>query len=132
MIPAKPFFDLTDRVAVVSGAAQGLGRAMAYALADAGADLLLLDRNAAGMRATAEHIAPLGRRAVPVTCDVSEPEQVRGVYREAAANFPAPANFRRRTISRNYCAKGYASSMKTPNFVLTFGGATKGMFPRTR
>ena len=80
-MPSK-LFDLTGRVAMVSGAAQGLGRAMAYALADAGADLMLLDRNAAGMRVTAEHIATLGRRAVPITCDVSEPEQVRGVYSE--------------------------------------------------
>jgi NAD(P)-dependent dehydrogenase (short-subunit alcohol dehydrogenase family) len=75
-------FDLTGRIAMVSGAAQGLGRAMACAIAEAGADLVLLDRNTAGSRATADRIVALGRRAVPVTCDVSKPEQVRGAYAE--------------------------------------------------
>src|SRR5207248_7734380 len=46
-------FDLTGRVGLVSGAAQGLGRAMAVALAEAGADVLLADRNAAGVQKTA-------------------------------------------------------------------------------
>jgi NAD(P)-dependent dehydrogenase (short-subunit alcohol dehydrogenase family) len=73
-------FDLTGRVALVSGAAQGLGRAMAVGLAEAGADLVLADRNEAGVQKTAEHIASLGRRAVPVTCDVSEPEQIGAMY----------------------------------------------------
>jgi 2-dehydro-3-deoxy-D-gluconate 5-dehydrogenase len=43
-------FDLTGRTAVVTGSAQGMGRAMATALAEAGADLVLLDRNQAGNR----------------------------------------------------------------------------------
>jgi len=73
-------FDLTGRVALVSGAAQGLGRAMAVALAEAGADLVLADLNAAGVGQTAEHIAGLGRRALPVTCDVSVPDQIRGMF----------------------------------------------------
>lgn len=73
-------FDLTGRVAVVSGAARGLGRAMATALAEAGADLVLADLNGAGARETAEHLSALGRRAVPVTCDVSAPDQVRALF----------------------------------------------------
>src|SRR4051794_6680919 len=54
-------FDLTGRVGLVSGAAQGLGQAMALALAEAGADLMLADRNAAGMEKTTGQIAGLGR-----------------------------------------------------------------------
>jgi NAD(P)-dependent dehydrogenase (short-subunit alcohol dehydrogenase family) len=73
-------FDLTGRVALVSGAAQGLGRAMAVGLAQAGADLVLADRNAAGVQKTADHISSLGRRALPVPCDVSEPEQIRALF----------------------------------------------------
>ena len=79
-------FDLTGRVAG-SGAAQGLGRAMALALAEAGADLLLADRNTAGVQQTAEQIAGLGRQAVPVTCDVSEPAQIRALFAQLDREF---------------------------------------------
>src|SRR5262249_43137196 len=77
---SKQPFDLTGRVAVVSGAAQGLGRAMSLALAEAGADLVLADRNADGVRQTAETITGLGRRALPLTRDVSEPAQIRALF----------------------------------------------------
>ena len=49
----SPLFDLSNKVAVVTGAAQGMGRAMSMALAEAGADLLVVDRNEAGVRQTA-------------------------------------------------------------------------------
>jgi NAD(P)-dependent dehydrogenase (short-subunit alcohol dehydrogenase family) len=80
-------FDLTGRVALVSGAAQGLGRAMALAVAEAGADLVLADRNAAGIRQTAETITVLGRRALPVACDVSVPEQIRALFGQLDREF---------------------------------------------
>ena len=51
---ATALFDLTGKVAIVSGAAQGMGRAMAMALAEAGADLLLTDLNEAGVTLTAQ------------------------------------------------------------------------------
>ena len=74
-------FDLTGKVAIVSGAAQGMGRAMAMALAEAGADLLLVDLNEAGVTRTAEAIALLGRRAIAVRHDVADPAQVREIFR---------------------------------------------------
>lgn len=75
-----PLFDLTDRVALVSGAASGMGRQMALGLAEVGADLVLADINQAGMEATAHDISRLGRRALPVLCDVSKPEQIRAMF----------------------------------------------------
>lgn len=73
-------FDLTGRVAVVSGAASGMGRAMALALAAYGGDLMLADRDAAGLARTATDIEALGRRTVPKTCDVAQPAQVRELF----------------------------------------------------
>jgi NAD(P)-dependent dehydrogenase (short-subunit alcohol dehydrogenase family) len=84
---SSKLFDLTGRVALVSGAAQGLGQAMALALAEAGADLMLADRNSAGVEKTAGQIAALGRRAMPVTCDVSEPAQIRAMFLRLDAEF---------------------------------------------
>jgi NAD(P)-dependent dehydrogenase (short-subunit alcohol dehydrogenase family) len=73
-------FDLSGRVAVVSGAASGMGRAMSLALAEYGADLLLLDLNFEGAEQTAGTIRSLGRQAAAVQCDVSQPEQIRGAF----------------------------------------------------
>ncbi len=78
MIPS--LFDLTGKVALVTGAAQGMGRAMALALAEAGADILLVDRNEAGAHETAATIGKLGRRAVVAPCDVSDPVQIRELF----------------------------------------------------
>lgn len=75
-----PLFDLSGRVALVSGAAQGMGRAMAIAFAEVGADLMLADINAEGVQATAATIEKLGRRAVPVVCDVTDVGQIRAIF----------------------------------------------------
>lgn len=80
-------FDLKDRVALVTGAASGLGRAMSLALAEYGTDLLLADRNADGMAATAQDIIKMGRRAVPVTCNVSDPAQIRALFAQLDRDF---------------------------------------------
>ena len=80
-------FDLSGRVALVTGAAQGMGRAMAIALAEAGANLLLVDRNQIGACETAETIGKLGRRAIAAQCDVSEPAQIRELFRRLDGEF---------------------------------------------
>ena len=73
-------FDLSGKVALVSGAAQGLGRAMALALAEAGADLVLLDLNLAGANQTAASVKDYGRRALAAGCDVSDPAQIGALF----------------------------------------------------
>lgn len=67
---------LDGRVALVTGASRGLGRAMAVALGEAGADLALLARSAADLEATADAVRALGRRAVAIPTDVQVPEAV--------------------------------------------------------
>ncbi|HET6880091.1 MAG TPA: SDR family oxidoreductase [Pirellulales bacterium] len=81
------YFNLSGRVALVSGAASGMGRAMALALGEYGADLMLADRNAAGLEQAAREIAQLGRRAVAVPCDVSQPDQIRTMFRQLDREF---------------------------------------------
>jgi len=75
-----PLFDMSGRVALVSGAASGLGKAMAIAFAESGADLMLADLNEAGMNETAADIERLGRRAVPVVCNVSSSTQIEAMF----------------------------------------------------
>lgn len=102
-----PLFDLTGRVAVVSGTASGLGRAMATGFAQAGADLVLLDINAEGNARTAETITGLGRRALPVQCDVSDPAQIRAAFRMADDTFG------RVDVLGNVAGDGYREAPET-------------------
>ena len=65
-------FSLTGRVALVTGGSRGLGRAMARALAGAGADLVLVARNAEALEQAAGEIRrETGRRCLPVVADVT-------------------------------------------------------------
>jgi len=84
---SHPLFDLSGRVALVSGAASGMGRAMALGFAEAGADLMLADLNAAGMEETAGHIERLGRRAVPTVCDISDASQINAMFERLDGEF---------------------------------------------
>ena len=73
-------FDLGGRIALVSGAASGMGRAMALGFAEAGADLVLADLNTEGMENTAALVEKMGRRVLPITCDVSQPDLIREMF----------------------------------------------------
>ena len=72
-----PNFRVDGQVALVTGAARGLGRAIALALADAGADVALGLRDAAADGGLAEEIRAMGRRALPLQMDVADVEQAR-------------------------------------------------------
>jgi NAD(P)-dependent dehydrogenase (short-subunit alcohol dehydrogenase family) len=63
-------------VAVVTGAASGIGRATAHALAERGADLAVCDLDDAGLKESTERITAMGRRALALHVDVSRAEQV--------------------------------------------------------
>lgn len=69
-------FDLPGRVAVVTGAASGMGRATSIALAQAGADVVMGDIDADGMSETAAEAGATGRRIFAVPTDVTDREQV--------------------------------------------------------
>ena len=70
---ANPLFDLTGRSAIVTGAAGGIGSAVARALAVAGADVLVTDLDKDAAAAVAESISAAGGRAESAALDVVRP-----------------------------------------------------------
>jgi gluconate 5-dehydrogenase len=86
MIPCvriQELFDLTGKVAIVTGGGSGLGRQMAEALAEAGADIVLCARKAERCEQAAEELRGLGVRALGLACDVRDPAQVDAVVERA-------------------------------------------------
>jgi NAD(P)-dependent dehydrogenase (short-subunit alcohol dehydrogenase family) len=83
-------FRLDGRVAIVTGAAQGLGRAMAQALAEAGADIAIPDLNGAGAAQAAEEIAAVGVRTLAMACDLRERQQVQEMVERVHAELGGP------------------------------------------
>jgi 2-deoxy-D-gluconate 3-dehydrogenase len=79
-------FKLDGKVAAVSGASRGIGRAMALALAEAGADVALLQRTATPS-GTAEEIRRLGREVVIIPCNMEDTEEVKAAIPAVIAHF---------------------------------------------
>ena len=69
-------FDLTGKVALITGGSRGLGREMALAFAAAGADIAVVSRKLDACEATAREIEALGRRALPLACHVGRWEAI--------------------------------------------------------
>jgi NAD(P)-dependent dehydrogenase (short-subunit alcohol dehydrogenase family) len=80
-------FDLHGRVAVVTGAAQGMGQATAIAVARHGADVVLVDRNRDGADNTAAKVRELGRRVRVETTDVSCPQAIAELFSLVDSDF---------------------------------------------
>ena len=77
-------FNLTDRVAIVTGAGKGIGAGCAFALADAGAHVALAARTESDLEAVAEQIDARHRRALVVPTDVTEREQLEHLVTRTA------------------------------------------------
>ncbi|MFH0810256.1 MAG: glucose 1-dehydrogenase [Pseudomonadota bacterium] len=78
---------LKDRVTIVTGGGAGIGKAIALCFADAGARVVIADREAACGEGTAAEIRAMGRKALAVEMDVREAEQVDSLVKRTLAEF---------------------------------------------
>ena len=80
---AHNFFDLTGKVAIVTGTSRGLGQYMGRALARAGADLVITSRHAETLEPFKAEIEALGHRAVPLQLDVRDYDSIQSMVSDA-------------------------------------------------
>lgn len=78
-------FSLAGKKLFITGGSRGLGREMALAIADAGADVVLVGRDTASLDATAADIRALGRNAIPLTGDIGNPAECEALCRKVLA-----------------------------------------------
>jgi gluconate 5-dehydrogenase len=75
----KAMFDLSGKIAIVTGGGRGIGLKMAEGLAEAGANVVLCSRKLENCQKVAEEIAKMGGKTLPLKCDVKSPKDIQYV-----------------------------------------------------
>jgi NAD(P)-dependent dehydrogenase (short-subunit alcohol dehydrogenase family) len=83
----NPNYDFNGQVALVTGAASGMGLATAWAFAQSGASVVLTDHNIAGLKAATEALTSAGHTVLGLPCEVSDEAQAAAVVARAVAEF---------------------------------------------
>jgi NAD(P)-dependent dehydrogenase (short-subunit alcohol dehydrogenase family) len=86
-VNVKKLFDLSGRVAIVTGGSIGLGRQMAEGLAEMGANLVLCARKKERCEKAAEELKQLGVKTLPLGCDVKDPASIQAVAEDTFKQF---------------------------------------------
>jgi len=81
-------FQLKEKTAIVTGASRGIGEAIAIGFAKAGADLILVSRNRLALEKVAKEIESLGRKALPISADIGNPEEIEKAIEATLKVFP--------------------------------------------
>lgn len=82
-----PTFELTDKVALVTGGSQGLGRGIALGLANAGADVCICARTEERVENTATEIENMGQRSIGIRADVSKFSDIEDMFKQITDTF---------------------------------------------
>lgn len=78
---------LKDKKAFITGGSQGIGKAIALVLAEAGADVAIGGRNLEKLNLVAEELQSTGRRILPIQADVTQADQVRNAFSRVSSEF---------------------------------------------
>ena len=113
-------FSLEGKVAIVTGASRGIGKAIALTMAEAGADIVAAARTAPDLEKTAKEVRQLGRKCLAVPTDVTKLEQVENMMEKTIAEFGridilvnnAGIDIRKPAISIKGAAAGSAINME--------------------
>lgn len=84
---ANPLFNLTGKVALITGSTRGIGKATALAMAEAGARIVVTSRKENACTETAAEIAKAGAEALPIPCDVADTAQVMALVDKVLAEW---------------------------------------------
>ena len=84
---SSTFFDLSGKVAIITGTSRGLGQYFGRALARAGADLVITSRNKASLTDFQQEIEELGCEAFSVALDVTEYDSIQKMVREVKSHY---------------------------------------------
>ena len=83
----KNLFDLRGKVAIVTGGSGGFGRAAAIGLAVHGADVAVTSRTVSSLEETAKEVKKQGKKALPISCDVTDPKSVQNMVDQTVKEF---------------------------------------------